>query len=124
MEKMQNDRTLVRFSTPDPATNTVSVFRVMADNSTETIGQITPDLSNGEDSIIYISTNNQGEEIFPPTADFIEIENKFNKYAEELSQISLMEEMTARAEEYEEREETLKNLRNWKLTLVPKLINR
>ena len=112
MRKPQTVRGIVEFSKPDNM-NTVTVFRVLPDSSTEPIGRIYPDLSNGEDSLIYISTNNQGEELFPPTADFIEIEERFKNYAKELSEISFTEYMKAEAEKYVKREESIKSIRNW-----------
>lgn len=115
MKKSQAERPLVIFSTPDSFMNEVTVFRVLSDNSQEPIGKVYPDLSNGEDSLIYISTNNQSEEIFPPTADFIKIENRFKKYAEELSIRSFTEAMTAEAEKIENRKESVKSIRNMKI---------
>jgi len=114
MKKTMTDRVLVEFSKPDN-TNTVIVSRVLPDHSTEPIGKVSPDLSNGEDSLIYISTNNQGEEIYPPTADFIEIENRFEKYAKELAGRSFEEEMISEAEKIKEREGSITSIRNWKI---------
>ncbi|MFH0866631.1 MAG: hypothetical protein V1904_10570 [Bacteroidota bacterium] len=115
MKNLQKDRTLIRFSAPAPFINEVIVSRVLADNSTEPIGKVYPDLRNEGDSIIYISTDNNGDEIFPPTSDFIEVETRFEKYAKELAEISLVEGITAESEEFEKREETIKNLRNCKI---------
>lgn len=108
------DRVLVEFSKPDN-TNTVIVSRVLPDHSTEPIGKVSPDLSNGEDSLIYISTNNQGEEICSPTADFIEIESQFEKYAKALAGRSFEEDMISEAEKIKEREGSITSIRNWKI---------
>ena len=124
MENIQKDKMLVRFSTPDPITNAIVVSRVLPDNSAEPIGRIYPDFGNGEDSVMYVSTNDQGKLLFPPTSDFVDLENKFEKYAKELAEKSITEEMNARAEEFEEREESIKGIRRWKLLLKTKLINR
>jgi hypothetical protein len=124
MKKSPSDEIQISYSTPDSFKNEVTVFMVLPDNTTEAIGKVYPDLSKGEDSLIYISTNNQGIEIFPPTSDFIEIENRFEKYAKELAEISFMEELKVEFENYQDREESIKSLRNLKLKLAPKLINR
>ena len=123
MKKSLTDRVLVEFSKPDNM-NTVIVSRVLPDNSAEPIGKIYPDFGNGEDPAMYISANNQGEELFPPTSDFVDLENKFEKYSKELAEKSLIEEMNIRAEEFEEREESIKGIRRWKFRLETKLINR
>ncbi len=114
MEKSSTDRVLVEFSKPDNM-NTVTVFRILPDYSTEPIGKVYPDSSSGDDSLIYISANNQGEEIFPPTSDFTEIENQFVKYAKKLSAKSFMEDMISEAEKIKEREWSITNIRNWKI---------
>jgi hypothetical protein len=113
MKKSPKERALVEFSKPDNL-NTVTVSRVLPDNSTEPIGKVYTDLSNGEDSLIYISINNRGEEVLPPTANFIEIENRFNKYAQELAEKSFEENMKAEAEKIEERADSIKSIRNLK----------
>jgi hypothetical protein len=115
MKQSQIEKPLLVFSTPDSLLNTVTVFRVLPDNSTEPIGEIYPDLSNGKDSLIHISTNNQGEDLLPPTADFIEIEEMFRNYAKELSKKSFIEDMKAEAEKTTKREDSIKNIRKWKL---------
>ena len=113
MKKAPTERMLVKFSTPDSFMNT-TVYRVLPDNSTEIIGRVYTDSSAGENSITYISTNNQGEEIFPPTTDFTDIGNYFEKYAKELSEKSFMEDIMAETEKSAEREESLKSIRNLK----------
>ena len=114
MKKSPIDRVLVEFSKPDN-TNTVIVSRILPDNSTEPIGCVSPYISNGDDSQIYVSTNKMGEEIIPPTADFIEIENQFKKYAKELAGKSFEEDMISEAERLEEREKSITNIRSWKI---------
>lgn len=111
MENIQKDSMLIRFSSPDPNTNSIIVCRVLPDNSTEPVGRIYPDLGNGEGSAMYISTNIHGEVLFPPTSDFVDLENKFEKYSKELVEKSLTEEMNARADEYEEREKSIASIR-------------
>jgi hypothetical protein len=114
MGKSSLDSIQLSFSTPDSFSNEVTVFRVLLDNSTEPIGKVYPDLSKGEDSLIYVCTNNQGIQIFPPSVDFIEIEERFRKYAGELSQKSFTENMKTEAETFIEREESIKHLRRTK----------
>jgi hypothetical protein len=114
MENIQKDKTLVRFSSPDPNTNSIIVSRVLPDDSAEPIGKIFPDFGNGEDSVMYISVNNNGEMLFPATSDFVDLENKFEKYSKELVEESLAEEMKARADEYEKREAYILGIRYWK----------
>lgn len=113
MENIHKNRTLVRFSAPDPDTNSIVVSRVLPDNSAEPIGKIYPDFGDGEDFTMYISANIHGEVLFPATPDFVDLENKFEKYSKELAEKSLVEGMEA--EDFEKREETIKSLRNWKI---------
>ena len=124
MKRVKDERILIEFSKPDPITNTIVVSRVLPDNKTESIGKINSDLDDRTGSVIYISTNNQGDEVFPPSSDFIDIENRFEEYAKELAEISLTEDMKAKADEFENRDYTLKGLRRWKLRLETNLINR
>lgn len=112
MKNNRKDGMLVKFSKPDPETNIIEVSRILPDNKAVSIGKIQPGLNSGEDSITYISVNKLGEEILPPTSDFTEIENRFNKYAKELSEQSFMEELQAEAETYIERKESITSLRN------------
>jgi hypothetical protein len=105
---MNRDKIHLRYSPPDSLTNEVIVSRVLPDNSSEPIGKIYPDPNNGEDSLIYVSVNNKGEEIIPPSADFISIEKQFEQYAKELSEKSLHEDFQ---KESESREESLANIR-------------
>ena len=71
MKNIQKDRTLVRFSTPDPITNAIVVSRALPDHSTEPIGEIYPDFGNGENSAMYASANTHGEELFPSTSGLL-----------------------------------------------------
>lgn len=124
MKKTQEDRILVRFSPPEPISNTVKVTRVLSDNTEEFIGQINPDFTDGEDSIKYVSVNYLGEELLSPTSDFIDIENRFVKYAKEMDEKSFTNDMEAKAIEFEKRGKVLKGLRQWKFRLQSKFINR
>ena len=124
MKKISGDRVFIKFSKPDLITNAIVVSRVLPDNTAEPIGKIYSDIDDKTGSVMYISTNNQGEEIFSPTVDFIDIENNFERYAKELSEKSLTEEMEVQADEFKKRDEALKGLRRWKLRLETKLINR
>ena len=124
MKKISGDRVFIKFSKPDLITNAIVVSRVLPDNTAEPIGKIYSDIDDKTGSVMYISTNNQGEEIFSPTVDFIDIENNFERYAKELSEKSLTEEMEVQADEFKKRDEALKGLRRWKIRLETKLINR
>ena len=124
MKNFRKDRMLIKFSKPDSITNAIVVSRVLPDNTAEPIGKIHSDIDDKTGSVMYISTNNQGEEIFSPTVDFIDIENNFERYAKELSEKSLTEEMEVQADEFKKRDEALKGLRRWKIRLETKLINR
>lgn len=123
MKKPKKDKALIEFSKPDPITNMVIVNITLPNNTTKPIGKVYPDLSHGEDSLIYISVNNAGEEIFPPSSDFTEIENQFEKYAKELSEKSLIEEMVSENEKVDTRNKSIKSIRNWKIKDNSKQIN-
>jgi hypothetical protein len=114
MEKSPADSISIEFSKPD-LLNAVTVYRVLPDNTSEPIGKIYPDLSKGDDSLIYISLSNQGDELFPPSSDFIEIEEQFRKYARELSEKSITENLQVEAETLIERENSIKRLRKTKI---------
>ena len=124
MENRQKDRTLVRFSTPDPITNAILVSRVLPDHHAEPIGKVYPDFGDGEDVAMYVSSNNHGERLFAPTSDFIDLENQFEKYAKELAEKSLTDEMNRRAEEFIEREESINGLRRLKFNLTARVMSR
>jgi len=114
MKNTIEDRRPIRFSTPDPITHIVIVCRILPDNTEEPIGKVYSDFGEGEYSVKYISTNNNGETLFPPTSDFGDLEDKFEKYSKELSEQSFMEELKAETETYNERKELLIGLRYWK----------
>ncbi|RPH33013.1 MAG: hypothetical protein EHM93_06785 [Bacteroidales bacterium] len=124
MKTTHNDRALVNFSSPDPITNHIVVSRVLPDHSVEPIGIIYPDFGNEEISAMYASTDNQGAMLFPPTSDFIDLENRFERYAKELAEKSFMEDMNRKANEFGGREESIKGLRRFKLNLEVKLLSR
>jgi hypothetical protein len=122
MEKLRKYSPSITFGIPDPVMNTVTVFRVLPDNTTEPIGKIFPDLNSGEDSLIYISTDNQGVQIFHPTADFIEIEKRFRTFADELSKRNFMEQKMAEADQVSERESALEKIRSLKTGEIQHII--
>ncbi len=105
----------VKFSAPNSSSNTVSVFRVLPDNSSEIIGEIHTDSITDEDSPIYISTNSQGEELMPPTSNFNEVEERFIEYAKQLSLQEFMQAMIEEADRIHERKATIKTIRRTKV---------
>jgi hypothetical protein len=96
----------------------------LPDYTEEFIGQIYPDFTDEEDSNKYVSVNTLGEELLPPTSDFIEIENRFIKYAQELNEKDFTKDMEAQVTEFEKRGIALKDLRRLKFGLQSKFINR
>mgnify|MGYP001588736199 CR=1 FL=1 len=124
MKNRHNDIRLVRFSAPDPITNHIVVSRILSDHRAEPIGIVYADFENGENSTMYVSINNQGAVLFPPTFDFIDLENRFERYAKELAEKSFMEDMNRKAEELGEREESIKGLRRLKFNLETELFSR
>ncbi|MCX6232938.1 MAG: hypothetical protein NTZ33_15520 [Bacteroidetes bacterium] len=115
MKVNQSDKVIISFSSPESMNNTVFVSKVHSDYTTEVIGKIYPKFNSVEDTIYYTSINIQGEELFPPTTDFSEIEKQFEKYAQESSDISLMETMQKEAEKPIGRKESLRAIRNLKI---------
>jgi len=124
MKKTIDEGTQVKFSNPDPATNIIRVSRVLSDGSEESIGQVYPEIGNGDESIIYRSVDRNGEETFPPTSDFIEIEKQFEKNILQATEISYFRDMESMVEEYETREEEIKILRQHKHRTKLKLLHR
>lgn len=114
MKKKINERTQVKFSDPDPTTNIIKVSRVLPDGTEESIGMVYPDFGNENDSITYRSANKIGEELLPPTSDFIEIESQFEKYNHQIAEASYEKDMASKVEEYEKREKAIKGLRLYK----------
>jgi|WetSurMetagenome_2_1015567.scaffolds.fasta_scaffold1213351_2 hypothetical protein len=114
MKVSPTDRNLVKFSTPS-SMDTLIVSRILHDNSTEPIGKIYPDLSNGDDYIIYSSVNNQGEEMMPPTSNFIELEERFKEYANELSMQEFTQAMMEEADRIHDRKTSIKAIRHNKV---------
>jgi hypothetical protein len=124
MKKINDERTQVKFSNPDPATNIIKVSRLLPDGSEESIGQVYPDFGHGDESIIYRSVDRNGEETLPPTSDFIEIEKQFEKNIQQVAEISYFIDMESMVEEYETREEEIKSLRQHKHRTKLKLLHR
>ena len=114
MKANQTEKEFITFSSPEPMNNTVFVSKVHSDYTTEIIGKIYPKFNAEEDTIYYTSTNIQGEELFPPTTDFTEIENRFIQYSKEQTEKSLMETMQLEAEKPMGRKESLRHIRNLK----------
>lgn len=114
MKTSQTDEEIIIFSSPEPMSNTVFVSRIHPDYTTEIIGKIYPNFNTEEDSIYYTSANIRGEQLFPPTTDFTEVENRFKQYAKEQSEKSLTETMLQKAEQQKNRKDALQSLRNLK----------
>jgi hypothetical protein len=120
MKKAPTDRSIT-FSRPDSYMNPITVFRILSDNRSEPIGKVYPDTSIGEDSIMYVSTNLSGEQLYPPSSDFTAIENNFEHYAKGLSEKAFIEDIEAEIEKYEKakaRDTAIKRIRNWKIREV------
>ena len=115
MKKATIDEVFITFSSPEPMNNTVYVKKVHPDYTSEIIGKINPEYNSEEDTIYYISTNLQGEQIHPPTTNFTQVENQFKKYAKEVSENSFTEAMLKEAEKPLSRKEALKSIRNLKI---------
>lgn len=114
MKTSQTDEEIIIFSSPEPMSNTVFVSRIHPDYTTEIIGKIYPNFNTEEDSIYYTSANIRGEQLFPPTTDFTEVENRFKQYAKEQSEKSFTATMLQKAEQQKNRKDALQSLRNLK----------
>ena len=124
MKTLKEDQFQVRFSSPDPRTNIIEVIRVWPDESEETVGRIYPNYSKDGDVTSYTSMNLYGDESFPPTSDFNEIENHFKKSIKKIAEESFIMNMNDYVAEFEEREEALKFLRKLKSRKPTKLLTR
>ena len=105
----------IRFSKPDVSKNTVSVHRILADNSSQIIGEVWQDSTVDDESPVYISTNKLGETIMPPTSNFNEIEERFNEYAKELTMQEFTQAMMEEADRIHERTTIIKTIRHNKV---------
>lgn len=103
----------------------VIVSRVLPDNSLKPLGRIYQNMNEEVGSVTYISTDNNDEEIFPPTTDYLEAECGFEKYAKEVTQKSLIEDWEMKANEFAEREGDITKIRSGKNKNVKnQLINK
>lgn len=73
------------FKIPEIPFGHVKVNRFHADGKTSPLGRIYQDFGNGDGILTYVSVDNEGEELFPPTEDWCTVENNFEKYAKRLS---------------------------------------
>jgi hypothetical protein len=73
------------FKIPGAIEYPVIVNRSLPDHSIIPIGRIYQNYGGQEESVIYISVDKDGEEICPPTTDWITTENNFEKYAKQLA---------------------------------------
>lgn len=112
-EKITN-QPIVSFSPPDTKTNIITVYRNFPDTTTEVIGNIIPTHSSTEDSLNYLSTDLNGEELFPSSADFNAIEQRYISYAGEIAEKSFTETMLQKAELQKNRKDAIQSLRNLK----------
>ncbi|MFZ2205510.1 MAG: hypothetical protein WAV23_02885 [Minisyncoccia bacterium] len=80
------DELFADFSNPENLFDPITVSCCQMDGSTMQIGRIYQDFGNEEGEITYISTNNEGEELFPPAEDWATVENKFEKFAKMISE--------------------------------------
>jgi hypothetical protein len=104
----------IDFRMPKMHADPVIVSRFLPDSSLKPIGRIYQNLDDETDSVTYISTDNQGEEIIPPTTDYLEAERGFENYAKQVTQKSFTEDLEAKAHEFEEREVEIKKMRQEK----------
>ena len=115
---------MVQFSAPDPITSIINVTKILQDGTIEPLGQIFPCFDNESDSVNYVSIDNFGQEIFPPTSAFIDIENRFQKLINHNTEKSSAEDIEVILEEFENRRKTIKDLRKFKFRKSMKLITR
>ena len=114
----------VKFSAPDSKTNIIKVTRTLPDGTEEPIGQIYADFGEGTDSMQYYSSTLTGEELLPPTADFIDIEREFEKSLRYIEQRSFENGIAEKMEEYERRNEEVQELRQTKTKAIHKVLKR
>jgi hypothetical protein len=107
METKDRDEVVMDFHMPGTINYPVIVSRSLPDNSNIPIGRIYQNSGDGEGAVIYISADNDGEEICPPTTDWITAENNFEKYAKQLAR----KEMEAMFMEMANREQEIKKVR-------------
>ncbi len=87
METEWGDELFAHFSLAEEFDDPVIVSRFQADGSIVPIGQIRMEFSckSENDPPMYISVDNKGKEIFPPTTDLFFAERMFEKYAKRLT---------------------------------------
>ncbi|MFA6925242.1 MAG: hypothetical protein WC223_13435 [Bacteroidales bacterium] len=95
------------FSMPKATGDPVIVNCIMPDGTKKQVGYIYQNFSDGEDLMVYISTDNEGEQVFPPTTDWPDLEDKFERYSKKV----IDEARIASYLEYEERQSKIKNVR-------------
>jgi|ERR1017187_1300911 hypothetical protein len=103
------DGLTIDFSMPETVSDSIIVRQCMSGSEAKPIGRIYQDFSlDSEGTVTYNTINNNGEEICPPTTDWIAVENSFAQYAKELA----IKERDAVWIKLAEREEEIKNIRN------------
>ena len=116
METQWKDKAFAIFKLPDKFTDPVIVSRYLPDYSLISIGRIYQDFDDDQGTVTYVSIDNEGEEINPPTTDYHEAENGFEKYARAISKQSLEKEWGTKANELAEREEEITKVRLAKIS--------
>lgn len=114
MHKEPSQNAPINFSLHDGFADLVIVRRVLPNGKTESIGKIYQHFRNDEGQAIYGAVNKDGEGLHPPTEDFGEVEDAFQKYANQLAEKSLAEEREKRWMVLADRSREVENIRQRK----------
>jgi hypothetical protein len=115
MKTISRNEVSAHFRLPTQHLEPVIVSRFLHDGSLKPIGRIYQNIDVETGCTVYVSTDNKGEEVFPPSIDYQDVECQFEKYAKSITQKSLAEDWEAKAIEHAEREEELKKMRKEKI---------
>ncbi|MFA6922889.1 MAG: hypothetical protein WC223_01425 [Bacteroidales bacterium] len=104
------------FKMPKTIGDPVIVNCIMPDGSKQHVGYIYQNISDDDEfSTIYVSTDNEGEQVFPPTDNWQDLEDRFERYAKKVSQKDFDEKkIEIYLSDYEAKLNEIKDLRDSK----------
>lgn len=105
-------RIFAEFNIPRKFTQPIVVSRYLPDNSTERIGYIYQQFSEGEGTIAYICEDRNAKQLFPPTLDYLVAEERFEQYAKQLTIQAIEKQREGKTQEFADRINELKQMRN------------
>jgi len=121
---MRTEKGILKYSPPDPSTQTINVIRQFPDGKEEVIGQIHAEYDSVSDSITYSIVDIFSGEQLPSTTDFSEIDRHFEQIAFQKIETELHKSEEEMIDEYYKRSNVLKKIRQFNSKTFNKLLTR